>query len=355
MKYDIEIQDVKKLYHLSQLLQKFSEGKGNDIELLNSIKKIAPQVFENMQIIAKENENSKSDFSSEFKEKYNKILEFAKEHKLLLYAHGTASDKIANLISKTGLRYKQPELGATALAMGIFEEEDYKKMLNWPHRKHTNFVLLGIPRETVKYWKEDKQSDDEWDTYDAKYVIPPEFILGTIDAITETIEMNPTFSLEHDTDDLIQDMAKKHIGKVESSDEFVQTIVEKSKITMEFCVNHLLITCNDLIKSLKSGYSEIHENGTGIIHGHRDEPFQIIIEGCMSDYQLFMQSLMEFEQGDGIEMRDSKENKQFDGILEAISQRATISGINQETQHIKSKTRDRSEHDIGIARDEEWD
>ena len=41
-------------------------------------------------------------------------------------------------------------------------------------------------------------------------------------------------------------------------------------------------------------------------------------------------------------------------VEENISQKATISGINQETQYIKSKKRDRNKSEIGIARDEEW-
>ena len=42
-------------------------------------------------------------------------------------------------------------------------------------------------------------------------------------------------------------------------------------------------------------------------------------------------------------------------VEENISQKATISGINQETQYIKSKKRDKNKSEIGIARDEEWD
>ena len=38
-------------------------------------------------------------------------------------------------------------------------------------------------------------------------------------------------------------------------------------------------------------------------------------------------------------------------VEENIGQNATLSGINQETQYIKSKTRDKSEQEKGITRD----
>lgn len=331
-------------------------GKGDSESLLKAIKEIAPLVFENMQITANENEKEKSEFSSEFKEKYHQILEFAKENNLLLYAHGTASNKVANLISKTGLKYKQPELGATAFAMGIFEEEDYKKMLNWPHFHHTDFVLLGIPRETKKYWREEKQiydEDDEWGEYSTKYVIPPEFIIGTIDAMTETIEENPTFSLTHNTEDLIQDMAANTISsRIEGSNESVLTSDYEIDYDIKHYARFLLETCNDLIRSLNSEIGII-EDGRGVIHGKRDEPFQKIIEGHIGDYRAFMQKLAEIEYSE----KDDKSVDMHTYVMSAIDEKATLSGVNAETRYVTEqvRTEELTHDDVRNARDEEWD
>ena len=53
------------------------------------------------------------------------------------------------------------------------------------------------------------------------------------------------------------------------------------------------------------------------------------------------------------EMPDRKINSVIENVEDSITQKATISGINQETQYVKSKTRERSEIETGITRDEE--
>ena len=53
------------------------------------------------------------------------------------------------------------------------------------------------------------------------------------------------------------------------------------------------------------------------------------------------------------EVTSRKLDSFIEDLDDSISQRATISGINQETQYIKSKTRDRSNQEIEISKDEE--
>lgn len=342
-------------------------------------------------------------FGEDFVRRFEQIRRYCTENNLMLAIHGT-EPQLLDSIQQNGLEYQLPEiLSTTFIQTGTDLEETYSNfsgLLNWPHKESKGLILLGIPsecngvlshgeKETKPLWLRISQEGD----YEEKYRINPEFIVGQIDVDKKVIQDNPTFSLSHDYSGLeydydLTDYKRKISMTSEKGEKTTEDVHEEQtddaqenvsigekKSSRELLVDIANNFSNPLSVLIKSKGKMEESDISEYIESIRQTIITLKqLEPQLRDNQEITEELeiaeKEWQQGarvdatewDDIEWDDDSDRDDDDDsfmgsfiedVEENISQRATISGINQETQYIKSKTRNRSEPETGIARDEE--
>ena len=379
------------IHNFISLLEKFiNELKFEDVDMEKKVKE--------------SEEEAREYFGKDFIENFEKIRQFCYDNNLSYAIHGT-NPEILETIQKEGLIYKNPAILSTALIQnGIDIEEnytDYSKLLNWPHREYKGLVVLGIPKEcngillngekeTKPLWL--KTSKDG--AYESQYKIKPEFIIGQIDVDKKTIQRNPSFSLKHDYSGLEYDndltdygrrisiigavRKNKTVEQQENDDVKNEESVasEESQIESEKdLLNNVKINLMPHIYNLIRGAGKKEEE---VFQEYLDSIKQTItiLESVKpqlkanQDIRKELETLDEetednserddfkrdddFEWDDGFKGEDDFEQGSFiEDIEDSIAQNATITGINQETQYIKSKIIGKSEKEEKITRDDE--
>ena len=408
--YKYDVQTVKKAKKF--LTEKFMRGDyGESKETIQEFISILENVLASLKSeeidverkVRESEDEARQYFGEDFVRRFEQIRKYCTENNLMLAIHGT-NPQLLDSIRQNGLEYQRPEILSTALIQtGTDLEETYSNfsgLLNWPHKELKGLILLGIPsecngvlshgeKETKPLWLRISQEGD----YEKKYRINPEFIIGQIDVEKKVIQDNPTFSLIHDYSGLEYDydltdykrkmsVTKENVEKTTEDVDKWQTDVTQENISQsgeksskelltdidnDFC-NPLSVLIRSKGKMKKSDITEYIESiKQTIIILRQLEPQlrenqEITDELEIAEKEMQQGTKVDAAEWDDIEWDDDfdRENgdDSFSGSFiedfeENISQRATISGINQETQYIKSKTRDKSESEIGIARDEE--
>ena len=127
---------------------------------------------------------------------------------VVVFIHGTELRKVES-ICQNGLEYKEPNIDATAIGQTMeygvkeIDFQDYKDLLNWPHRNYKGLVLIGVPYECFykkPLWSHVK--DRETGNGDYHYKIDPEFIVGYLDVNNKKITLNPRYSRNHNYENL---------------------------------------------------------------------------------------------------------------------------------------------------------
>lgn len=370
-------------------------------DILSSVK---TEEIEVERRVRESEDEARQYFGEDFVKQFEQIRKYCTENNLMLAIHGT-KPQFLDSIQQNGLEYQHPEILSTAfIQTGTDLEETYSNfsgLLNWPHNESKGLILLGIPSEcngvlshgeteTKPLWLRVSQEGD----YEKKYRINPEFIIGQIDVDKKVIQENPTFSLSHDYSGLeydydLTDYKRKMSMTIEKGEKTTEDVHEehtndaqenislsKEKTSRELLVdiaedfsNPLSVLIRSKGKMEESQISEYIERIKQTISTLRQlepqlrENQEITEELEIAEKEMQQGARVDTAEWDDIEWDDDSDRDDdnsfigsfLEDVEENISQRATISGINQETQYIKSKTRDRSEHDIGIARDEEWD
>ena len=370
-------------------------------DILSSVK---TEEIEVERRVRESEDEARQYFGEDFVRQFEQIRKYCTENSLMLAIHGT-KPQLLDSIQQNGLEYQHPEILSTAfIQTGTDLEETYSNfsgLLNWPHNESKGLILLGIPSEcngvlshgeteTKPLWLRVSQEGD----YEKKYRINPEFIIGQIDVDKKVIQENPTFSLSHDYSGLeydydLTDYKRKMSMTIEKGEKTTEDVHEehtndaqenislsKEKPSRELLVdiaddfsNPLSVLIRSKGKMEESQISEYIERIKQTISTLRQlepqlrENQEITEELEIAEKKMQQGARVDTAEWDDIEWDDDSDRDDdnsfigsfLEDVEENISQRATISGINQETQYIKSKTKDRSEHDIGIARDEEWD
>ena len=158
----------------------------------------------------------------------NQLQQFNNKNYSIL-GHGTSNKTIAEKISQEGIKYHSPDLNRQALS--LFDQnkpiqnqyDNLNTILNWPHKNSKFIVLIGIPnapqhmRGGDAYFNSvwNQIPDDQLPTLSTdKYTIPPEYIIGYINANNANLHLNPTFNPKPISE--IKDWFPTHIHKQRS-------------------------------------------------------------------------------------------------------------------------------------------
>lgn len=408
--YKYDVQTVKKAWEF--LTEKFMRGDyGESKETIQEFISILENVLESLKSeeidverkVRESEDEARQYFGEDFVRRFEQIRKYCTENNLMLAIHGT-NPQLLDSIRQNGLEYKFPEILSTALIQtGTDLEETYSNfsgLLNWSHKESKGLILLGIPsecngvlshgeKETKPLWLRISQEGD----YEKKYRINPEFIIGQIDVEKKVIQDNPTFSLIHDYSGLEYDydltnykrkmsVTKENVEKTTEDVDKGQTDVTQENISQggEKSSKELLTDiandfCNPLSVLIRSKGEMEESDITEYIESIKQtiiilrqlepqlrENQEITDELEIAEKEMQQGTKVDAAEWDDIEWDDDFDRENGDDsfrffiadVEENISQKATISGINQETQYIKSKKRDRNKSEIGIARDEEW-
>lgn len=200
IKFDYEI-----VNNLISIIQNRTMTKGTIENLLRVLDEFFKSKQEKLDITTLERKETEDEAiagcGQDFVDKYREILNFFEDNNINLHIHGT-NPKIANEIMGSGLWYSTPDLMATTVGQNL-NNPQFSNLLNWPHRQYKGLVLLGIPQDSnYQVWR----NCTEKDKFDAGFYIDNSFVFGIMDMNNHKIELNPNFQLEHNYDDMIEDV-----------------------------------------------------------------------------------------------------------------------------------------------------
>lgn len=160
-------------------------------------------------------EEAKDALGEDFIQFYENLITRLDDNNTVIALHGTREES-AKMILESGLKYKSPALGSTALVQEMpfgnkdFKVDSYPQMLNWPHLSSSFLVMVAIPYECLYEKGLWEKTHEKTSQFDQNYVIRPEFILGYIDINGKTFVMNPSYTRNHDYTKLEFDMDIYH-------------------------------------------------------------------------------------------------------------------------------------------------
>lgn len=197
-------------------------------EFISSFEEIqVPTVLERHET----EEEAREYFGSDFVERLNGLFTSLDKSQVSLFLHGT-SPSLCPKICETGLRYKSPNLLATACLQPSefgekdIEYKDFEGLLNWGHKDYKGLVIVAVPIEC--YYKEGLWShpqESDYPEYGYDYLINPEFIVGYIDVENKKIVLNPRYKRQHDYTGLEPDIDLYH----EQKDMTNEHVIEQAK------------------------------------------------------------------------------------------------------------------------------
>lgn len=403
--YDVQyIQNIKQFLAERYMRGDYGESKETIQEFISmlelALSSLKYKEIEVEEKVKESEEEARQYFGEDFISEFEQIRQFCTENNLMLAIHGT-NPQTLDLIQNEGLLYKSPAILSTALIQNDTDLEEnytnYRNLLNWPHREYKGLILLGIPsecngvlfhgeKETKPLWLKTSKAGE----YEGQYRINPEFIIGQIDVSKKMIQKNPAFSLNHDYSGLDYDNDLTNYGRklsipietikgvtederqeqydglyeeVNESEESSQKSKEELLFDLEtevMPVVAVLIRAKGQMKEKKiSKYIEILKQSiTTLKHIEPQLKEKQEIKNELEVANKETENSLEWDdlEWDDDEIEQDESTESFIGsfiadVEENIGQNATLSGINQETQYIKSKTRDKSEQEKGITRD----
>lgn len=210
IKYEQEEEFIKFDYEIANnligIIQNRTMTKGTIEYLLRELDKFFKSKQEKFDITTLERKETEDEAiavcGQDFVGKYREILNFFEDNNINLHIHGT-NPKIVNEIMGSGLWYSAPDLMATTVSQDL-NNPQFSNLLNWPHRQYKGLVLLGIPQDSnYQVWR---RACTEKDKFDTGFYIDNSFVFGIMDMDNHKIELNPNFHLEHNYDDMIEDV-----------------------------------------------------------------------------------------------------------------------------------------------------
>lgn len=175
-------------------------------DLLDSIRvEKIPGVIERKET----EEEAKEYFGKKFVDEFNRLLTELDRQQTVVFLHGTNLENCSS-ICEQGLLYKDSDLTGTAIIQEMtfgeknIEYDEYKQLLNWPHKEYKGIVIIAVPYECFYkegLWNHFKNS--EMNVGD--YKIDSDFIVGFIDVERKQIIINPKYNRQHNYTGYIRD------------------------------------------------------------------------------------------------------------------------------------------------------